>query len=128
MSGELPVAKELRSEELSETISGQSFVAFDVKCADCGFDETFSKSGAWRGVLYGLGPIPVEGEWRIDGNRVCVLAQSARLRICRRMRRDAAGDLHLPSYRFFAADLSSDDAVRRASSIKSTWLFKVRAT
>jgi hypothetical protein len=44
------------------------------------------------------------------------------------MWRDAARDLYVPSYRFFAADLSSDDAVRKASTIKSTDLFKAHAT
>lgn len=66
----------LKASELRDALVGKLISYNPPGWADIGVHEEFHPDGSWRGILYGRGPIPFTGRWAIQGDQMCVTADS----------------------------------------------------
>lgn len=67
----------LTSNDVKKVLVGKLINYDPPGTADMRIHEEFHPDGRWRVMLYGRGPIPSSGKWSINGDQICIEADSA---------------------------------------------------
>ena len=88
--------QQLSPAEIRTALSGKRVSYAPPGSADAGVEEEYHSDGRWGGTVFGRGPIPFSGHWKVENGLVCVQAEEGRVGrlgadwICRALWRDGA--------------------------------------